>query len=75
MVKDQNQLKATVIEKNNPLYANPSIQSPSLTELKEGELVIVKDFYENWIKIRSSDGLPGWVPRENLYLFGKSQKN
>ncbi len=66
---DQNQMKATVIQKNRLTYANPSPDAPSLYELREGQLVSVEKFHGNWIQIRTLSGSPSWVPTSSLILF------
>ena len=73
--RDQNQIKATVIQKNKFTHASPSRESPSLSELREGQLVFVEKFHGHWIQIRTRGGSPGWVPESSLLLFGKSQRN
>ena len=70
MYKDQNQLKATVVQKDRVIHASPSLKSPSLSELREGQLVFVKKIYGNWVQIRTLNGSPGWVPESSLLLFG-----
>ena len=75
MYEDQNQTKATVIQENRPTHASPSPDSPSLSELRGGQLVSVEKFHGNWIQIRTLSGSPSWVPASSLILFGKSQGN
>lgn len=67
--KDQNQIKATVIEKNRLTYANPSTDSPSLYELREGQLVFVEKFHGKWVQIRTLSGSPSWTPLSSLILL------
>ncbi len=66
---DRNQTKATVIQKNRLTHTSPSPKSPSLSELREGELVSVKKFHGDWVQILTPGGSPGWVPASSLILF------
>lgn len=69
---DQQTHKATVIEKNLQTHTGPSTESPTLSELQEGEIVIIENLHSGWVQIRTLNGSPGWIPQKSIITFGGS---
>ncbi len=61
--------KATVISQNLQSHISPSEISPTLSELYEGQIVVVEKVLGEWAQIRSLSGAPGWVPMQTLIVF------
>ncbi len=59
---------ATVAFKNQMSYVSPSEDSPTLTELTEGQILFVEKFHENWAQIKTPSGAQGWIPRSALIV-------
>lgn len=61
---------ATVITSGSlPLRSGPLTEAAQLMELPEGTLVFVKDYYKEWVQVRSPQSPMGWVPRQELLLL------
>jgi len=73
LLTDQAKIRATVIKKNLQTHTTPSESSPTLSELREGQVVNVEKSHAGWVQIRTMSGSPGWVPQESLIAFGGSQ--
>ena len=61
--------KATVIDRDLQTHISPSETSPTLSELYEGQVVVVEKVLGEWAQIRSLSGAPGWVPLQTLIVF------
>lgn len=62
--------KATVVEKNLLVHTGPSDSTPTLSELKEGQTILVLNNHDGWLQIRTLNGDPGWVPGKSVIAFG-----
>lgn len=62
-------LEATIIHKDLLTRANPSTESPGLSELEEGQIVTVEKQLGDWVRIRTSRGTLGWVPQKAILMF------
>ena len=69
LLMDQMSLEATVIEKDLQTHTNPSPESPSLSELKEGQIVKIETKIGPWVRIKTQRGSLGWVPESSLLIF------
>ncbi|MEZ4814534.1 MAG: SH3 domain-containing protein [Bdellovibrionota bacterium] len=52
------------VKKDTPLFVRPSIKSKQLAQAEEGTVLLYleKSKRSIWVKLRSADGLVGWMP-------------
>lgn len=62
--------RATVVQKNLLAHTGPSETSPTLSELKEGQIILLLSRHNGWVQIRTLNGNPGWVPESSVIAFG-----
>ena len=55
------QISAILMEANAYVKSAPSTQSEDLFILHEGTKVLVLESFNNWTKIKLSDGMIGWL--------------
>ncbi len=63
------QVSATIVQSDIETRVGPSDTSPTLSLLKEGQLVSVEKSIGQWVQIRSQNGSPGWVPQQAIIIF------
>lgn len=54
------------VTKNTALRKLGGIKSPILRTLEEGETVVVKEVYENWLEVVTQDGFVGFVQSKRI---------
>ncbi len=63
----QNAQYAT-ITKNTALRKLGGVKSPILRNVEEGESVVVKEVYENWVEVVTQDGFVGFVQSKRINM-------
>lgn len=64
--------RATVVSAAAPLQSAPAKDGVTLTQIPEGTEVTVHRAQNDWAQVESSDGLTGWVSKDNLYVTSKA---
>lgn len=64
--------RATVISSIAPLQSAPAKDGVVLTQIPEGTEVTVHRVQNDWAQVESSDGLTGWISKDNLYVTSKA---
>ena len=57
---------ATVIDPELSTRTGPSMESPTLSSLEEGALVVVLKSHSDRLQIQMGTELPGWVPSDKV---------
>jgi len=58
------------VKKNNAVRLKGGVKSPILRKVEKGEEVVILEKMENWIKVKTSDALMGYI--EEKYLEGEN---
>ncbi len=66
---ERQQTLGTVITQNQLTRANPSETAPTLSELSEGQVVVIEKTHGPWLQVRTLKGSPGWVPQTSIIAF------
>lgn len=56
------------ITKNTALRKLGGVKSPILRNVEEGESVVVKEVYENWVEVVTQDGFVGFVQSKRINM-------
>lgn len=63
---DQNKIIGTLRKDKGKLRAESTIKSPIIATLEQGVEVFVYDSIENWIRIRTQDGIVGYIQQKQM---------
>lgn len=62
--------KATVVASGSiSIRSGPLPDAAILSELPEGALITVRDYYKDWVQVHFADNPVGWIPRKEILLL------